>query len=227
MTYLKKLEKLISETEEIMGKHREKLREEIGEFEHPELEAAKPENSEGSRRHAQLLEFYQERAKILKSVQETLNSLNREEIDDIKEKLDKEHPRSFDKWDREAKKSNRASLLLENAAKLVEGKDYDPKLGNLESKDRYPETDKIISEEENEELNEIRERYIQAFLNSSSILNKKGRLEQSSNITEKDIEEKEKLDGEIEEIRDELKQRAEDINAVLCKSSKKLKKLEN
>lgn len=227
MKYRQKLEKIISETEEKVEANRKALEEEIGEFEHPELEALKPENSEEGQRHARLLEFYKERLEILKSVQQTLQDLNTEMIEDRKAKLDEEHPRSSGNWDEDAKNSNRASLLLKNAAKLVKGEDYDPKLGDLESKDRFPETGKIIADEEKKELKEIRGRYVQAFLNSSSLLNKKGDLEQTSKIREKDFEEKKKIDREIEEIRDELKQRAEDINAMLHKASKKLRELED
>lgn len=227
MTYKERLEKIISETEEKVEINRKGLEEEIGEFEHPELEALKPENSKEGQRHAKLLEFYNKRLELLKSVQQTLQDLNTEMIEDRKAKLDEEHPRSSDNWDEDAKKSNRASLLLKNAAKLVKGEDYDPKLGDLESKDRFPETGKIIADEEKKELKEIRGRYVQAFLNSSSLLNKKGDIDQTSKIREKDLEEKEKIDREIEEIRDELKQRAEDINAILHKASKKLGDLED
>lgn len=226
MKTLKELEKIVAETEEKIEKHRDELEKEIGDFQHAELEATKPKNSEKGQRHAHLHNFYQKRLEILKTVQKGLQDLETNVIEERKERLDEQHPRSSGDWDEEAKKSNRASLVLENTSKLVKGKEYDPKLGSLETEGNSTETIDAESRKEQEELEKIREMYVQSFLKASSLLNRKGNLEQISNIKADDLEQKRNMDQKIEEIRDDLKQRAEDINAMLLKASKNLKELE-
>lgn len=226
MRYREKIEEIIEETEEIVEENRKGLEEEVGEFEHAELETVKPENSEEASRHAQLLDFYNKRLEILERAQEKLQQLEAETIESRKEELDEKHPRSVDDCGIEGRKSSRASLLLKNAAKLVKGEEYDPKLGGLESETGKPETSENIAEDGGE-LEEIREKSVKAFLNSSSLLKIQGDMEGHVYVKEKDLEQKKEIDQKIEEIREELKQRAEDINAMLPKASKKLRELED
>ena len=226
MRYREKLEEITKETEEIVKENRKGLEEEVGEFEHAELETVKPENSEEASRHAQLLDFYNKRLELLERAQENLQELEAETIESRKEELDENHPRSVDDCGIEGMKSSRASLLLTNAAKLVKGEEYDLTLGGRESKTRNSKPREKTAEDGGE-LEELREKYVKAFLNSSSLLRIQGDLKGYVYVKEKDLEQKKEIDQEIDKLRDDLKQRAEDINAMLPEASEKLEELES
>lgn len=220
-------EETIVEIEETIDRHKQKVENEIGEYEHPAL-IVKGLGEQGKDRHKlererQLLMFYEPKLAKIKRVREEIIDPDAEPL---KQELDRTEEESsiYQKKDFEILMHyfNNYRNLLRQSIKLLNGEEYNSLLGDTEER-KHPSLDTLEDMKsilERDKFHDLREKHVHKFLTASGVLRRlETSLEGYASVKEEDIKKSEEITESIESITEEFRKRAEDLDLMLLKAS--------
>jgi len=222
------IDEIIEETEQIINPIWEKVQEEL-DVEKIVRIMRKSQEKTGDplkyTREQQLLEFHKSRLNDVKKIRTILNETSTEELE---YELKRTKPEYSEYWKRDIQRLVEIvggyRACLENSIDLIKGKDYDEILGK-DSGWKHPNIDnlkEIDQKTEEDKFAEIREKHVHKLLTASSILNRwNDKVSYKVDFNEEDVQKAEQINQKIEELRRELRKRAEHLDTMLTRASER------
>lgn len=225
------LNKLFDETitkiEEIIKPHKQKVEQEIGDYEHParitKILGEEEKNVHKLDREKRLLMFHEKRLTKIKEVRdEVINP----DIKPLEEELNRTEEESsiYQEKDIEVLMHyfNNYRNYLKQSVNLLNGDKYDSNLGDTNER-KHPSMNSLKNMEsilERDRFHELRENNVHKFLTACGVLKRLDRsLQGYADVNEKDIEESEEVSRMIDSLIEEMRCRAEDLDLMLLKAS--------
>lgn len=220
MKPLKELEGLKEELEDKVDELEKEVREKLDEKEIQRIEKGPGlRKFPGNTREQHLLYFYTLRIEDIEKALKQMRNLEKEKIREKTEELKQKSGENITENSEKSDRYSQAARGLERALKAIEGEELENFLEiKYETSNFYEQPEK-----KNEILSEQREKASHTFLQASGLLGEKipykRQLESLKGIKSEDLEEADKYTEKIEEIREELRKRAEIIDQSIKRAS--------
>lgn len=226
MNPLEKLQDLKEELEKKTEELEEKL---IEKKDEDEIERIKKgpglRNFPGDTREQHLLYFYKLRTEDIENTLQKLREIETEKFEEKKQELEEQVGKNLTENPQRADRYSKAVRGLERAVNAIKGEEVEEFFEN-----KY-ETSDLKREEKHQMLSEEREKATHTFLSASGLLGEKlpyrKQLNQLKRIENEDLEEADRYTEKIQEIRKELRKRAEIIDQSTQRASHNQESLQN
>ncbi len=221
------IEKLKEKIEEEKQRSIEKIEEEIGkDNDQITSELARRGYPGDTEKQVHIMEILGKEMKALEKVTETVDKLEADKIREKREEIGRERRKTDRKGSEKIMYGYSAAVQsLEEAEKLVKGEEYDSSGLGTSAATHFPDPyefgeKKIEKDLEQELLKEFKDNHVHLFLRSSTLLGE-------ATVGRHTREKSDRLDevkGQKQELREELRKRAEDLDFLVTNASRQLEK---